>query len=235
MMMASENVDRVYRLKPRELHAHYMSTTMIEGQTAAEAIRALEFGKRQRASMIQLSGVLRPHKKQISIESVINDYDQRIEAVEKQVTERMMDDAIAGKWLAIGRSDPKFGHALIPPSTWPFLTLDFENRAAVGDTLSFRDVRCALASDVPQDHPTLAASQHTQEDRLPGRPTVMHLVTRQFEARCMAGSVEKSLSRESECLSTWFKQAHPDMRCPTPKTIANNLRKDYRAAISTHV
>jgi hypothetical protein len=62
----------------------------------------------------------------------------------------------------------------------------------------------------------------------PGRPTSMHLVQAEFDARCARGEVAASLTKEAEDLAEWLKRAHPSAPPVTPKTIQNNLRGAFR-------
>jgi hypothetical protein len=62
----------------------------------------------------------------------------------------------------------------------------------------------------------------------PGRPTAMHLVQAEFDARCARGEVAASLTAEAQDLLNWLRRAHPSAPPLTPKTIQNNLRAAFR-------
>lgn len=67
----------------------------------------------------------------------------------------------------------------------------------------------------------------------PGRPSAMHLVEAEFVRRAEEGAIEESLAQQAKALAAWFEAAHPQLPCPTPKTIENRLRDAYRKAKST--
>ncbi len=62
----------------------------------------------------------------------------------------------------------------------------------------------------------------------PGRPTSMHLVEAEFDARCVRSEVAASLAEEARYLADWLRSAHPSAPPLTDKTIKNNLRVAYR-------
>ena len=62
----------------------------------------------------------------------------------------------------------------------------------------------------------------------PGRPTSIHLVEAEFEARCAHNEVKASLAEEAEALAAWLRDEHPNAPRLTAKTIKNNLRAAYR-------
>jgi hypothetical protein len=64
----------------------------------------------------------------------------------------------------------------------------------------------------------------------PGRPSVMHLVVREFERRCAAGELEEGVAEQSRVLAQWLLDAHPNAKRLTPKTIENNIRAGFRRA-----
>lgn len=231
MIVTNEDLELVYLWKPREVHAHYMSTTIIDGQTATDVIQTLKARKGQRASIFQLSALPDPYKKHISIEREIKDYTQRIEAVEKRVKEQIIEEAVAGKWLAAGLIAGEYEK--IPKSYWPFLTLDFDNAVAFSDDIIFRDLRCALTIDLSAsgsddvEFPLQAPAHGTA-----GRPSNMKRVKAIFKSRQQAGSIAPSLTRESKALAAEFHKLYPTLSAPAPKTIANKLGEDYRAAVA---
>jgi len=58
----------------------------------------------------------------------------------------------------------------------------------------------------------------------------MHLIKPEFERRVDAKTIEASLNKESKALVAWLVATHPAMPTLTPKTVANNLREEYRNA-----
>jgi hypothetical protein len=87
-----------------------------------------------------------------------------------------------------------------------------------------------LKSDVAKFWPfdEAAGIAYPQRSGAPGRPTSMHLVEAEFDARCPRGEVAASLAEEAQYLADWLKSAHPSAPSLTAKTIKNNLRAAYR-------
>lgn len=153
-------------------------------------------------------------------------------------------------WVAFGRRHPDAEEEVIPARYWPFLNLDTEKRIAKGDDMTFRAVRGLITRKIPAGHPVLDRIRDAQkivkapsapdskpvsqpavpETGAPGRPSSMHLIKPEFQRRADAGTIEKSLNKESQALVAWLKTAHPAMPPLTPKTVANNLREEYRNA-----
>jgi hypothetical protein len=63
---------------------------------------------------------------------------------------------------------------------------------------------------------------------LPGRPSIAHLIEREFERRVEAGIALRVLAREAGELRAWAIEQHPDAPPPTEKTIANQIRELHR-------
>ena len=153
-------------------------------------------------------------------------------------------------WVAFGRRHPDAEEEIIPARYWPFLALDTKNRVAKGDDMTFRAVRGLITRKIPAGHPVLEQIRDAQkitkapsapdpetvhqptvpETGAPGRPSSMHLIKPEFQRRADAGLLEKSLNKESQALVAWLNATHPAMPPLTPKTVANNLREDYRKA-----
>lgn len=153
-------------------------------------------------------------------------------------------------WVAFGRRHPDAEEEVIPARYWPFLTLDTEKRIAKGDDMTFRAVCGLITRNIPVGHPVLdrirdaqkitkVTSAHNSkpapqpavpETGAPGRPSSMHLIKPEFQRRADAGTIEKSLNKESKALVAWLTATHPAMPSLTPKTVANNLREEYRNA-----
>jgi len=153
-------------------------------------------------------------------------------------------------WVAFGRRHPDAEEEVIPARYWPFLTLDTEKRIAKGDDMTFRAVRGLITRKIPAGHPVLDRIRDAQkttkapsvpifeptpqpavpETGAPGRPSSMHLIKPEFERRVDAKTIEASLNKESKALVAWLVATHPAMPTLTPKTVANNLREEYRNA-----
>lgn len=63
----------------------------------------------------------------------------------------------------------------------------------------------------------------------PGKPSSMHLVEQEFEARCARGEVEASISREAQVLYEWRLMMHPSSLKLTAKTIRVRIAASFRA------
>jgi hypothetical protein len=61
-----------------------------------------------------------------------------------------------------------------------------------------------------------------------GRPSMMHLIEAEMRHRAGHGQLEARLVMECRVLEQWARSAHPELRAPTAKTIANSLRDLYR-------
>jgi len=217
---------------------------------------------RERAVQVQTaSGSISSEQAAQALASIKEDKDQaaRMRAIAAHIMTR---DAVAGLWFAIGRKDGKGKHQFIHPRDWNFLLLDIEKGAVSRDGLCFEDLRCAFTKDVPENHPIRAAigtaridgpgddvtaiaaeeivsppiaplaTQDASRHDGPGRPSSFHLINNEFEQRIKQNALEPSLTKQAEALSAWFKSTHPGLRPYQPKTIANCLRKSYRAAMS---
>lgn len=66
----------------------------------------------------------------------------------------------------------------------------------------------------------------------PGRPTSIHLVEAEFERRTKKNLTASTLKEESEILAEWLRETHPCAPRATPKTIANNISREHRAAMN---
>lgn len=72
------------------------------------------------------------------------------------------------------------------------------------------------------------AAIESTKSSAPGRPTSMDLVAAEMRARAARDELLKTLTAEAEYLARWFAEAHPSAARPTPKTIMNRLRRDYK-------
>jgi hypothetical protein len=66
----------------------------------------------------------------------------------------------------------------------------------------------------------------------PGRPSSMHLVEAEFEAREARGELKGSIAEESRALADWLRVQHPRNPKLEPKSIRNKLASRIRAAIA---
>lgn len=64
----------------------------------------------------------------------------------------------------------------------------------------------------------------------PGRPSVMHKIAREFNARVGLKLVKTTLMDEARHLREWIIEEEPAIQPPTERTIANALRIAYHAA-----
>lgn len=230
----------------KAMHEHYLAHTLNEeGKSADELIRSYREQRRLRRSFFQITNALPRAKTEselVLLEQERN-FDQKIAEIRADVQRRMLADASSAKWLAMGRRDPDKDHELIPPRHWPFLHMDLENEALLGDGVAFRDLRCAIMNELAKDDPIhdalRAALPHPADapakridvkNGAPGRPSGMHLIEQEFALRRKAGRLEKTLSDQAKALADWFRITHKGIRPPTPKTIANRIRHHFRSA-----
>lgn len=234
-MSAEGNV--IWR-KLAAIHQHYAAEMLCEdGKSVAETLSSIEGQKSFQVMRAQFSPLFRrgkPPKSEFVFQQTIQRLDEQAERIRADLIRHMLEEAGAAKWVAAGRRKPNLPHELVPSSHWPFLTLDIANNAALGDDVSFRDLRCAIATEIPSNDPILNQLQTSDSKAAgtgaPGRPSGMYLVRQEFERRRDSRSLKVTLGEESEFLSSWCRKNHPDRPCPSPKTVKNNLRDDYRAA-----
>jgi hypothetical protein len=62
----------------------------------------------------------------------------------------------------------------------------------------------------------------------PGRPTSIHLVKIEYDARWRRGEALERIGAEAEALAAWLADKHPESPQLTAKTIANNLGAEHR-------
>jgi hypothetical protein len=85
-----------------------------------------------------------------------------------------------------------------------------------------------LKSDVAKWWPFGLRADAVLSSGSPGRPTSMHLVRLEYEARWQRGEAQKSIAGEAKSLALWLARAHPEAPKLTPKTIENNIRAEHR-------
>lgn len=61
-----------------------------------------------------------------------------------------------------------------------------------------------------------------------GRPSVMHIILREFSRRCAEKTVASSLQKESDALELWAMENIQGAQSPKSKSIMNAIRADYR-------
>ena len=127
----------------------------------------------------------------------------------------------AGELLAFGQEDPPFGPwREIPAAAWRQLRISNvrKGQASVGATI-VHDIHI-LAPEAEEHMPT----------GMPGRPSSgKEIIEVEFRRRVAAGDIESSLAAQCRVLEGWYRENHPRQRCPTAKTIENNLRSAWRA------
>lgn len=173
------------------------------------------------------------------------------------IMHKMIDDAAAGVWFALAKSDVSPTHQLIDPKLWRSLLLDAQKGIAWREpSLRFEDLRCANTTELPRGHP-LAKAIHealywagspprVQSPPLladssppdirsgkPGRPSPADLYMFEFQRRVQEGLLEKGQAQQARVLHRWFLITYPDFPVPDPGTIQNNIRKAYNEAIKT--
>jgi hypothetical protein len=67
----------------------------------------------------------------------------------------------------------------------------------------------------------------------PGRPSAMHLVEAEYDARIARGEAKGRVSEVASVLATWAKATYPNLHPPTAATIANRLRRKHRLSSKT--
>lgn len=128
----------------------------------------------------------------------------------------------AGELTAFGQENPPFGpwHA-IPAPAWRQLRITNvrKGQASVGANI-VHDIHI-LPPDADAQMPT----------GMPGRPSSgKEIIDAEFQRRVAAGEMEGSLAAQCRVLAEWYRATYPRQRCPTTKTIENNLRPAWRAA-----
>jgi hypothetical protein len=84
-----------------------------------------------------------------------------------------------------------------------------------------------LAKGFPK--PVFWSGKDEKSEKLPGRPSSMHLIENQMELRAKGGRLASTLGQESQELADWAKNNLPPQEPrPHPRTIANRLRSRYR-------
>jgi hypothetical protein len=145
---------------------------------------------------------------------------------------RYLEGRQAGEALEVAaRSDfSSFSHRLILMKE---AVLDFARRHQLPPPSWWTDATEVAVQSARIDH-IKSASDAALPERTgaPGRPTSMHLIRAEYHARWERGEVLDSIGEEAEALSRWLMNTHPTAPSPTPKTIANNLRREHRRRLA---
>ena len=76
-----------------------------------------------------------------------------------------------------------------------------------------------------------AVKSNTQADSYrtgaPGRPTIAHLISDEFNRRLEAGEILSSIAKEAGALRDWARAQHPNAPTPEARTIENQIRSAY--------
>ena len=75
---------------------------------------------------------------------------------------------------------------------------------------------------------SLALSVDPYRTGAQGRPTIRHLICKQFDQRARLGEVLQTLAAEARALHDWAEKTHAEAPSTTAKTIENNIRSAYR-------
>lgn len=237
----------------KDLHEHYLAQPFYEdGKSAAQLIRTYGQEKWRRQALFQLDRALHGEntEKELFFLEHNKNSDQIIKAIGVDIRRRMHADASNGVLVAKGRRGPDRHHERISSDYWPSLLLDVERGAATGDGLSFIDLHCAWASEIPIDpllNDILADLDPPPSDPLPvvsardvrtaptasgerkgGRPSCKDLVHEEFARRCEAGLVKPSLNREASFYVRWVPTQDRRFE-PSLSTVRNLLRDAYNA------
>ena len=127
----------------------------------------------------------------------------------------------AGELTALAQDPPPFGPwRAIPAFAWRSLLIkNVAKGQATNDTMTLSDIHI-LPPDLDDHVPT----------GLPGRPSKgIPIIRVEFERRVVAGEIAKTLASESRALADWYHRSYPLHDRASPKTIAHNIRSDYKA------
>ncbi len=76
--------------------------------------------------------------------------------------------------------------------------------------------------------PTQISSAATTAPSFGGRPSVMHMIMREFAHRCQKNAVASSLQKEADALELWAVENIQGAQPPKSKAIMNAIRANYR-------
>ncbi|MFC1491830.1 hypothetical protein ACFLQ0_04500 [Nitrospinota bacterium] len=126
---------------------------------------------------------------------------------------------------------------IVPPSWWAFFRLDFNNSTATEtdkfrENPSIKNILIFQPEDVPNLNDTISSPElDPYKSGAPGKPTIMHMVVKEFKARVLRGVCEPGVGKESEALKIWAAQTYPNVPTLTAKTIENNIRDLYNQLV----
>ena len=76
--------------------------------------------------------------------------------------------------------------------------------------------------------PAVSDARPATHTGVAGRPTSIQLIEREFCRRKEAGETAGSLAEEARMLNAWLEATHPSHPPATPKTIENQIKRDFR-------
>lgn len=183
---------------------------------------------------ISLGKKLSAEKRNATLET-IQRQRARVETLRVMVRNAMIQGAINGEWIALGRADNRKKHQLIPPGDWTILDFDIDKGTAERGQLRLKELRCAFTKDIPSNHQLFQTVQqalsrpHVIKNRAAGRPSNRRPLLNEFERRVRDGQLLPTLREEAEALKAWFA-TQPALVSPDVHTIENIVRGPYRQA-----
>ena len=199
-----------------EMYQHYLERTRSEDfSTAAEVVRTAEQKSAiaKVAMPVQLKSGSLTQERAAEIEAEIIDMQAQAERMKRIALHRLTQEAVEGRWFAVGKTASHASYELIHPKHWNFLLVNCSSGTAWREpSLRYTDLRCAFKSDLSSGHaiemalesspaeytspppvatldpthspPTVpAAPRQFAQTGAPGRPTLMHLVQAEFRQR----------------------------------------------------
>ena len=182
----------------------------------------------------------------------IRECDEQRAILDKKLDVTMREDGQHGAWVGVGSRGLDMQHEIIPQRHWAHLRFEFEDSAACSGEVRFSGIRFLVAAEIPEDHeirklieaaqdrPLLDPQAHVSgsegnpadnadsNDR--GRPSAKYEILREFFFRVMRGEIEKSQADQGRVLHAWLKREHPNKPNSDPKTIAGQLKDEFKAA-----
>jgi hypothetical protein len=152
----------------------------------------------------------------------------------RRIKQSLIDQLIAGDLVGYGQTDAPFGPwRQIPAATWRgYRITDIRRGVASGPSVDLLAVHIAPARAANHPAQPSAKEPPAAQTGVPGRPEKhISVVIQEFERQAKAGRIAPSLAQQARGLAEWFQTAHPDKQAPTPKTIENRLRAQYREAV----
>jgi hypothetical protein len=82
--------------------------------------------------------------------------------------------------------------------------------------------------------PRFWAAHQPQSPSFPGRPTVMHLILQELEAKAARGELEPTLAAQARTLRIWSEANLRSVQIPRAKSIENGIRVRFRQLLNAH-